>query len=185
MLIFVSEKNRPLLLANGVCYKYICIYIYMDDYLFRKMRFFHVMMALRELSLFMPITTGNLDDDTYFTSTGKDLQCHEIQTFNVRSAIECCLHCKEKLYSCAGYVHTRNKARRRFSCEICLIYDVSTPMVTVNRTNSTAVGMPNINKEEGKAQNELGIMYLPQSRMQCPDSMYIYMSSYWDRKSHC
>ena len=27
MLIFVSEKNRPLLLAKGVCiYLYVCVY---------------------------------------------------------------------------------------------------------------------------------------------------------------
>ena len=122
------------------------------------MRFYHVMMVLRGLTLFLPRTTANLGEDTYFTSTGKPLQCHEIQTFNVRSAIECCLHCKEKLYSCAGYVHTRNKTRCRFSCEVCLIYDVSTPIVTVNRTNSTAVGMPDINKEEGKARNQLSII---------------------------
>ena len=74
-------------------------------------------------------------------------------TLGVRSAIECSLHCKGNLYSCAGYRHER-KMKYQLRCEVCLIYDVSGGGFTINPVNSTAIGMPTINKEAGEVKRK-------------------------------
>ena len=53
------------------------------------------------------------------------------------------------LYSCVGYVHDRNRSTN-VECDICFIYDVTTPPVTVSPSNNRVSGMPEISKEIGE-----------------------------------
>ena len=135
--------------SKDVCWHFLTL-LYMNDLNCRTTGLSRVLLMLNALFLLIPGTTANLSNGTYFTSTGKPLQCHEVNTFHVRSPIECSLHCKENLYPCAGYVYVGNKRGFPSQCEVCFIYDLKTPLVTVNVTNGTAVGMPQIKKETGE-----------------------------------
>ena len=138
----------------------VCTLLYMRVCICRKMSGYRFFLRTWVLSIFLPGTTASLDNDTHFTSTGKPLQCHEINAFYARSTIECSLHCKDFLYSCAGYTYERNKGRYQLQCEVCLIYDVGTAMVTANVTNSTATGMPKINKAAGEKNSESKMIFI-------------------------
>ena len=83
---------------------------------------FHVSCYCWAHFLLLPGTTDNLGNGIHFTSTGKPLQRHEINTLHVRSIIECSLHCKEHLYPCVGYMYVKNKRRFPSQCEVCLMY---------------------------------------------------------------
>ena len=89
------------------------------------------------------------DDYSYFSPTRKPLQCHEIRHINVRSTIECALYCTGNLYSCAGYVHDR-KDIAQFQCDVCYIYDVKKPLVTIRASLNKIINMPELNKETGE-----------------------------------
>ena len=99
--------------------------------------------------LLVALTDANLNDTIYFTTTPKPLECHEIKLFDFRSSVECALYCTRDLYSCAGYVYSRNKSSH-FQCELCFIYDVVAPLVTVDASDSTIVTMPDIRMETGQ-----------------------------------
>ena len=49
----------------------------------------------------------------------------------------------DELYSCAGYVLDRNEN----TCDVCFIYDVTTPLFTVNRSQGSASCVRDIHKE--------------------------------------
>ena len=53
------------------------------------------------------------------------------------------------LYACAGYMLDENKSTD-LKCDLCFIYDVTTPLFTVNPSNNKVSGMPDISKETGK-----------------------------------
>ena len=80
---------------------------------------------------------------TNFTNNHKPLQCHAIKSVAVRSEVDCALHCMADLYSCAGYVLDRNEN----TCDVCFIYDVTTPLVTVNRPQGSASCVRDIHRE--------------------------------------
>ena len=104
-----------------------------------------IMMSLT-FSFFLHGTSTVLGDNTYFISTTKPLQCHEIKSTSARSKVECSLNCKEDMYSCAGNVFDSS----HFRCDVCFIYDKTTPLVTMKTSNSTSSNMPEINMNTGE-----------------------------------
>ena len=110
-------------------------------------------ISILMLLLPLPLTDANLNNAIYFTPTPKPLQCHEIKTFYFRSPVECALFCTTDLYSCAGYLHSRNEASR-FHCQLCFIYDVVAKLLTVDASGSSLVRMPDINIESGEYDNK-------------------------------
>ena len=98
--------------------------------------------------------TAHLAGDTYFTSTPKPLQCHEIKHIHARSTVDCALYCKGNLYFCAGYVHDYNTILQ-FQCDVCYIYDETSPLVTISASKNKIISMPELNKETGGILDEL------------------------------
>ena len=109
-------------------------------------------LSLSMLLLLLPLTDANLNNAVHFTPIPKPLQCHEIKKFYFRSPVECALLCASDLYSCAGYVHSRNE-RSRFHCQLCFIYDVVAKLLTIDASDSSLVTMPDINIETGEYDN--------------------------------
>ena len=107
-------------------------------------------LMLSTLSFLVTVSSVTGHNATaYFTDNRKPLQCHEIESREVRSAVDCCLHCIRNLYSCAGYTLDRN-GNSDLRCSVCYIYDVTTPLVTIPPPNNGVSGMPDINKTIGK-----------------------------------
>ena len=103
------------------------------------------------LSFCLTGTSAILGNNTYFISTKKPLQCHEIKSTSARSKTECSLSCKKDLYSCAGYVYNSS----HFRCDVCFIYDETTRLVTVETSNTTSSSMPKINMDSGELYKTL------------------------------
>ena len=91
---------------------------------------------------------ANIYQTSYFTSSTKPLECHEIKRLDARSTVDCALHCLNDIYSCAGSVNDRH-GNNHVRCDVCFIHDVDTPVTTINASNSTVTSMPEINKESG------------------------------------
>ena len=121
------------------------IYAYMNMFSVNMVIYGCMMMSLT-LPFFLHGTSTVVGDNTCFISTTKRLQCHEIKSTSARSKVECSLNCKEDLYSCAGYVYDSS----HFRCDVCFIYDKTTPLVTMKTSNSTSSSMPEINMNTGE-----------------------------------
>ena len=116
------------------------------------MRLPEEIMILSIVSVYLCGTVIGMYDYTHFAPTPKPLQCHYNSHINVRSRIECALYCMGNLYSCAGYVHER-KDIARFQCDMCYIYDVKKPLVTIRASRNKTINMPKLNKETGETLN--------------------------------
>ena len=103
--------------------------------------------------LYLPLSKTNSSINVYFTSTKKPLQCHEITLIEVRSEVDCALHCVSNLYSCVGYVYD-SIGHFHFECNGCFIYDDITSPVTVKTSNASIIIMPDINKNTGEINFE-------------------------------
>ena len=95
--------------------------------------------------------SGSLGDSTcgYFMPTQKPLLCHEIKTIDTRSVIECALEYIRNPYPCVGYIYNKDETLN-VHCNMCFVYDVSTPLVMSNVSSSSASMVPEINKERGE-----------------------------------
>ena len=105
-------------------------------------------LTFRALPLLAVSVVTGYNTLTYFTDNWKPLQCHEIRYIEVRSTIDCCLVCMRNLYSCAGYT-LEGTGNNGLQCDVCYIYDVTTPLVTIQHTNNRVSGMPEVNKKAG------------------------------------
>ena len=114
-----------------------------------KMILLDGLLMLSTLRLLLHGTAADSGDNIHFTSSKKPLQCHEIISISARSAVECSLQCLNNVYSCAGYVFDRME-NSTFQCKTCFIYDVTTPLVTVQASDSVVTRMPRIDIGSGK-----------------------------------
>ena len=114
-----------------------------------KMRLSVEVLILSIVSSYLCGTLRGGDDYTYISPTPKPLQCHEIRRIIVRSTTECALYCTGNLYSCAGYLHDR-KDIAQFQCDVCYIYYVKKPLVTIRASSNKIINMPELNKETGE-----------------------------------
>ena len=117
-----------------------------------KMRLPKKIVTLCIVNVYLCGTVTGSYNYTYFAPTPKPLQCHEIRRINVRSTTECALYCMGNLYPCAGYVRDR-KDIAPFQCDVCYIYDVKTPLVTIRASGNNLIHIPELNKETGEILN--------------------------------
>ena len=123
-----------------------------------KMVLLDGLLALSTLRILLRGAAADVGDNIRFTSSRKPLQCHEIISISARSPVECSLQCLNNVYSCAGYVFDRME-NSTFQCKTCFIYDVSTPLVAVQASDSVVTRMPRIDMGSGKYHFSTGIIY--------------------------
>ena len=131
-----------------------------NNYFCRTMEFYFGILVLITLRLFhLPGSRANDDNNVYFTTTKKPLQCHKVELIEVRSEVECALYCMAELYSCAGYVCDWN-GNSHFECNGCFIFDHTRSPVTVEISNTTVTSTPDINKNTGEIPIKLEYILL-------------------------
>ena len=108
-----------------------------------------LMLSICYSHVALQLTTADGNTSANFIKNRKLLQCHKTKSTDVRSVVECALYCIADLYSCAGYVLLRSE-NKTHQCDVCFIYDLTTPLVTINRPPHVISGVREINKEDGR-----------------------------------